>query len=82
MNFPSDKTHLVVDHWGPMKLLRVDTAAVGQELARYLQAASYRTNNKLRRHDSKGWWSEVSAAVYIAALYFFQSYNQVNLQYK
>ena len=48
MNFPSDKTHLVVDHRGPMELFRVDTAAVGQELARYLQAASYRTNNEIK----------------------------------
>ena len=54
MNALSKKTHLVVDPWGPMELLRVDAAAVGQELASYLQAASYRTNNKLRRHDSKG----------------------------
>ena len=47
MNIPSDKTHLVVDHRGPMELFRVDTVAVGQELASYLQAASYRTNNEM-----------------------------------
>ena len=29
------KTHLVVDPWGPMELLRVDAAAVGQELTRH-----------------------------------------------
>ena len=35
MNALSKKTHLVVDPWGPMELLRVDAAAVGQELTRH-----------------------------------------------